>query len=129
MPKIILLVVVVLLVAAAFCGPAAAPPDKPLILGGSNFAVLRFDVNAKPEVLNDPKLWDALDAHPGKDHWRMVGNNTFNDDQPEFKSLMADPDCKGDNWITTGNGKKISHSEALPADESKIEQIVGKYAR
>lgn len=124
-PRILVAIVVVALVAQwqQSHGPAVLP-DRPLLR--PIWAVATYPVN-DPGYVNGPTFRAALEKKVGTDHWRTVESNAqFNDDQPEFKNLMADPDRKSERWLTIGNGNRITASKPLPDTEAEALKVLGK---
>lgn len=106
--------------------------DKPGVVPtvGADTVLITYDVNKKPGFLNEQKLLDTLDAHPGKGHYRIVESTaTFGSDQPEFKALKPDATMPAPDWIVFGKGTDVVHGEALPATEAPTESIIKEYAK
>lgn len=122
----VLLIVLCVTAVERGCDHGGARPSS----GKADTALITYNVNKKPAFLSNQTLLDVLDAHPGKGHYRIVESTAqFGSDQPEFKTLMADPARTSPDWITTGTSTEVTASEALPANESETESFIKKHTK
>lgn len=135
----VLFVVVVFSLASMLPKAAVDPDGASRVLGQSVRVLMTYDagestLSANQKTLVDsPSLRTWLDARCLKDGatpaWRIVeAQKKFNDDQPEFKQLMAEP-RSNDNWIYVSNDKKTLTSAPLPANEAAAEAQIGKFSK
>lgn len=118
----------------------AAGPDPGRLLKSAVYVLDTYDVDnkgslpdAQRELLDSPTYRAWLDGVCVKEAaapaWRIVKSaEQFNDDQPEFKRLMAEPRTSA-NWQYISDGKKTLSSGPLPASEADAEALIGKYAK